>query len=96
MDGMIVTDGDGEEHDGVMRVSRRELITVSVNVTSHNGHTHPPVLSIGSVRPNCQHHYYLRLPNTNTPNVFYWFPSPTSISRTQHSLWTLNFPSFSS
>ena len=33
-DGLIVTDGDGEEHDGVRRVSRRELITVSVNVTS--------------------------------------------------------------
>ena len=80
-DGLIVTDGDGEEHDGVRRVSRRELITVSVNVTSHNGHTHPPVLRIGLVRPNCQHHYYLR--NFQT-NVFYWFSRPQSVELNTH------------
>ena len=51
--GLIVTDGC--EHDGRGRVSRIELITVSLNVTSHNGHTHPPVLSIESLRLSSQH-----------------------------------------
>ena len=85
--GLIVTDGC--EHDGRGRVSRIELITVSLNVTSHNGHTHPPVLSIESLRLSSQHNSKL-IANiiANISQIANCLTSPPLIT-----VLSLNFPS---